>query len=359
MIDSIEIENFRCFEKLTVGDLGLVNVVVGESASGKTALLEAISLGMGGSPDLPHRFRAWRGLGGSLVVTISRKSYESLWQDLFYQMDQTLTVSITLHGTAETSRSFELTYRPETAASASKPPDDSPIGVASPLDSSLITPITFEWTDAKGDKHAFQPRLSQGNLIAGGAGFPSLSAFYSSAFMAVVGATEAANQFSEFSKKKKDGPVRTALKAVFPTIASLSVENDVGGNALYCSVPWMTEKIPVALVSSGVNKVLAILLGIATMSKGVVLLDELENGIYYKSYPDVWKALLHFSQKFKVQLFVSTHSIECLRAAIPALQGHEDKFRLLRVERTNGNRVVRVFKGKDFEAAMEAETEVR
>jgi hypothetical protein len=358
MIDSLEIENFRCFEKISVGGLGLVNVVVGESAAGKTALLEAISLGMGGGPDLPFKFRVWRGLGSSATLTMSRKSYESIWQDLFYQMDQKLTVHIILHGTAETKRIFEMAYRPQTVA-ASVPSGDSSVAATGPLDSSLITPITLEWILAGGDKHTLQPVLTPLGFAPGGIGFPALAAFFSSAFMAITGPSEAASQFSEFSKKKKDAPLRKALKAVFPRVSDLSVESDPGGNALYCSVPWMSEKVPVALVSSGINKLLVILLGIATMTKGVILVDELENGIYYKTYPDIWKSLLHFCRKFKCQLFVSTHSMECLRAALPALQGNEDKFRLLRVERKNGNRIVRIFKGKDFEAAMEAETEVR
>jgi recombinational DNA repair ATPase RecF len=51
MINSFEVKSFRCFEDLTVEGLALVNVVVGESASGKTTLMEAVALGMGGNPD--------------------------------------------------------------------------------------------------------------------------------------------------------------------------------------------------------------------------------------------------------------------------------------------------------------------
>jgi AAA15 family ATPase/GTPase len=177
--------------------------------------------------------------------------------------------------------------------------------------------------------------------------------------MAIVPPSEAANQFSEFSKKKKDGPVRKALKAVFPSITDISVENNAGSSTLYCSVPWMDEKSPVALVSSGINKLLVILLGIASMSKGVIAVDELENGIYYKTYPDIWKSVLHFAERFDVQVFVSTHSMECLRAALPAMHKKEHKFRLLRCERSKSKRIVRVFDGQSFEAAMEYKTEVR
>ncbi|MFZ0862026.1 MAG: AAA family ATPase, partial [Candidatus Sulfotelmatobacter sp.] len=39
MIESLTIENFRCFEKTTISDLRRVNVVVGNNGAGKTALL--------------------------------------------------------------------------------------------------------------------------------------------------------------------------------------------------------------------------------------------------------------------------------------------------------------------------------
>ena len=41
-IRSLSIENYRCFEKLTIDDMTRVNVVVGKNNAGKTALLEAI-----------------------------------------------------------------------------------------------------------------------------------------------------------------------------------------------------------------------------------------------------------------------------------------------------------------------------
>lgn len=42
MLTSLTIENFKCFQKLAIGRLGRVNLFVGESNSGKTAVLEAL-----------------------------------------------------------------------------------------------------------------------------------------------------------------------------------------------------------------------------------------------------------------------------------------------------------------------------
>ena len=39
---TVDIENFRCFQKLTVKGLTRVNLFVGRNNSGKTAFLEAV-----------------------------------------------------------------------------------------------------------------------------------------------------------------------------------------------------------------------------------------------------------------------------------------------------------------------------
>jgi hypothetical protein len=44
MIDTIEIKNFRCFDRANLEDLKTVNLVVGRNGSGKTAFLEALFL---------------------------------------------------------------------------------------------------------------------------------------------------------------------------------------------------------------------------------------------------------------------------------------------------------------------------
>src|ERR1017187_4633610 len=51
MISTLTIEGFRCFERLEMGALGRVNLIVGKNNSGKTSVLEALDLlSSGGDP---------------------------------------------------------------------------------------------------------------------------------------------------------------------------------------------------------------------------------------------------------------------------------------------------------------------
>ena len=63
MIRNLRLSNFRCYKKLELDDLGLVNVVVGDNGSGKTSLIESIFLALGNSPDIAFRLRHVAGDG--------------------------------------------------------------------------------------------------------------------------------------------------------------------------------------------------------------------------------------------------------------------------------------------------------
>ena len=99
MINSLHIENFRCFQKLDLSDLGRFNIIVGNNSAGKTALLESIFL-PSGRHDLVFRLRGHRGLMQAPLMPV-KPVYEALWRDLFFRFSQTGIIMISLQGTPE------------------------------------------------------------------------------------------------------------------------------------------------------------------------------------------------------------------------------------------------------------------
>src|SRR3989442_6046768 len=159
MIESIVIENFRCFEKLTVSNLRRINIVVGRNSSGKTALLEALFLTLGNSPEIVFRLRRWRGMGEGIKIIFEKSFYEALWQDLFYSLDKNRTISIIPIGSPKVPRSLRTFYKPEEVLTL-------PIGDQQ-IDPTRIAPITFEWKNSTGEAFSVQPALtSQGVQIS-------------------------------------------------------------------------------------------------------------------------------------------------------------------------------------------------
>jgi hypothetical protein len=66
----------------------------------------------------------------------------------------------------------------------------------------------------------------------------------------------------------------------------------------------------------------------------MLLIDEIENGLYYEGMEDFWKGLMAVLEDQDVQLFATTHSRECMEAAYRAAKDMpNDPLRYLRLDR--------------------------
>jgi hypothetical protein len=348
MIESVVVRNFRCFERLELHGLKRLNLIVGRNSSGKTALLESVFLAAGGTPEIALRFRAQRSLVQRFEIAPDRKAYESLWKDLFFSLDQSRVITAQLLGTGNSSRSVSVAYKKE--ASLTLPLS----GPAFPP--AAIVPIVFEWRDHLGQLSSVEVKLTEQGLVFGGLPGNVRSAFFSTSGS---NATEMAQNFSELSKESRLAPLVNSLRREFPHIEGLSLEINAGANVIYAQLSALREKLPLGAVSGGVNKLFALLLAIAHYSGGVILVDEIENGFYHDRLPAIWSSLLRFSKEFDTQVFASTHSLECLRSVLPCLKANDTEFALIRTEVEDRACSARVFGGRDFEAAIEQEVEVR
>lgn len=73
------------------------------------------------------------------------------------------------------------------------------------------------------------------------------------------------------------------------------------------------KMIPIRYLGDGIVKIIGILAVIISSRDGICLIDEIENGIYYKNQPKLIKYLDEISKKFNVQLFITTHSNDFIR----------------------------------------------
>jgi ABC-type multidrug transport system ATPase subunit len=73
--------------------------------------------------------------------------------------------------------------------------------------------------------------------------------------------------------------------------------------------------IPLPLLGEGTVRLLEILLAISTTRDGVVLIDEIENGLHYSVLKKVWKAIAQYARKSNSQIVTTTHSWESIEAA--------------------------------------------
>ncbi len=367
MIESLHIENFRCFKSLELHGLKRVNVVVGANASGKTVLLEGIKLGLGAGPAVWGFLNQLRGFQPILIPNPVPDLFRSYFVDLFHNFDDQNPITISTVDSNNRSSNVRIYFDPKHAVTTQQAQAvPSPVGfqpstpetAGGPAVSTII-PLAFDRRGFGGDTSKLYATVQNGQiLLQPGPELGVTSAYFSSAYS--TNPAENATWWSKLSVEKRSERVLSIIQSHFRFVRDLSSENFLPGvTAVYVDIAALDRKLPATYVSWGFNRLLTFILAIAMVRKGVIMIDEVENGIYHDRYVGVWETLFDLAKQQDTQLFVSTHSIECLKAALPTVNKHEQDFTLLRTDRINGTCGVTPIAGNMFESALQHGFDVR
>ena len=153
--------------------------------------------------------------------------------------------------------------------------------------------------------------------------------------------------------------VLEALKVIEPRLRDLAVVVTSSGPMIHGDI-GIGKLIPLPLLGDGMARLASLVLAIGNAPNGVVLVDEIENGLHHTILPQVWKAIWRVARQFNTQIFATTHSLECIKAAHKTFsQTEQYDFRLHRLERVNKTLRVVTYDQETLEAAIEMNLEVR
>ena len=345
MIRSLEVENFRCFKSLVIPDIRRFMVITGKNGSGKTALLESLFIASGGSAEIYLRVNAWRGRD---LVSFAVDSVLPMFEDFFYKFNPLGGLKILFRDSFGEEREVRVSVDPSGVINL---PFDTKVSEAK-----RSHDLKFTWKTPTGEFESPVETTKDGIKISQPRDvFPTT--YLSQVTPNLARAT--ADLWSGISARNAEEPIEEAVRKLFPEVISLSVLSPGGVPGVYVEVKGLDRKIPAGLLSAGVNKLIAILVAIASSPKGAVLIDEIENGLYYKIEKPIWESISDFAVQNDVQLFVTTHSREFLEAIAPSAELDDKSYSLLRMEKENGDIQVETFGGKEFGGAVERGFEVR
>jgi AAA15 family ATPase/GTPase len=92
----------------------------------------------------------------------------------------------------------------------------------------------------------------------------------------------------------------------FPRLALLKVEGQ--------------SRIPLRSMGDGLTKLFHIALAVASAPRGVLLIDEFENGLHWSVQEKLWVALVRAARDSSVQVFCTTHSRDCIKGFATAVR---------------------------------------
>jgi AAA domain, putative AbiEii toxin, Type IV TA system len=364
MIDKVTLHNFRCFQNLEVADLKRMNLLVGPNSSGKSAFLESLFMSSSSTaPNASFQLRTIRRMGNQIVGPTDALAYRGLWEDLFYEFNHEKKIWIKIAGNPNSdTRTLSIEYIKQIS-------DELPFGKTSISAGVQPTPaipqIEFKWKRTGFPEIVSRPQITTTGLQTSIKMEATEVSFFPAIWFTPAGGDlpeENAKRFAELEKRGTADKVKAAISKEFPFIKDMSILYQAGIPMVFADFEGKgrARKMPIALVSDGINRLLGICLGIGYFSGGMVLIDQIEDGFHYKVLPAIWGSLHSLATEFNVQLFISTHSKECMEAMLPVVKEHESDFCLLRAARSEGaGCTIDSLSGDYLGTALEQEFEVR
>jgi len=318
-MESLHIKNFKNLKELTIEKLGKVNLIVGKNNVGKSSLLEALTIFITNGEEnwlreiLADRGEEIRNADGDRIDAENVKQhYISLFSEWEENYSKDFEIEIGTNDKNEipvrisqvyiregkmgrTSTSFEAIHK-------------EMIGVQ--VDRNSITSAGLLVTSG-----------SQSNIIPYNKERSYLNSFnekcpfqYIPLFM--IGRFANAKLFDKISLSPDEDYVLDALRIINQDINRIRfIDTNEGRNSeriAVVTVKGSDKRYRLSSMGDGINRILTIILALLNCKDGVLLLDEFETGLHYSVQDQLWEIVFMLSEKLNVQVFVTTHSNDCV-----------------------------------------------
>lgn len=362
MHKSFRIENFRCFEDLKLDQLKRINLIAGKNNVGKTAVLEALFVHSGAfNPDLAVRLNGFRGVS-KVQISIAKTAIMP-WHPLFNKFDASNVITFTSvdeYGEPVSMKLKEVSEIEELkqAALAIQPEvlGNGSIAISATTETIRALRLEYERTGQRRVAHAIMDNQGLHIEVVPPAPFQTVFLFSRGR----VSSVEEADRFTKLVSSGKKQLLLDGLSILEPRLKNIELLTFTGETTIHGDI-GMGRPVPILFMGDGLMRLASVILAIAESPDGIVLIDEIENGLHFSVLKEVWRAINLVAGEFNTQVFATTHSFECVRAAHEAFtESAQYDFKYLRLDRTKaGNIRVVDYDEETMQTAIESGFEVR
>lgn len=369
-IESLHILKFRQLRDLHLQNLKPFNLLVGENSSGKTSVLEAISL-------------FCRPLDALELLNVARRrevksSRERLLDGVRWLFPQHAAavsdpyfqgmITITGNGLHHTKVNIEFQGLIGDASKPSLFSDEEDLDTVENSSTTTVSPEVYE--TRRGAEIRMSCTTLQRLLIDElevktttfelwederyvNRGIGESSAVPVVTLSPVAHRVELlqSRQLSEATLRGDKFSVVQAIQLIDPQIDGLEVVSRSG----MASAVWVHHATagfsPISNLGDGTRRVLSIALALQSVKGGVLLIDEVETAIHKDAFSKFFSWLIQAGEFFRVQIFATTHSLEAIDAILSVSLKQPDQLVAFQLpDRDSKTKEVKRFSGDILES---------
>lgn len=381
MLNSLEIKNYRNLKHLQIQKLGKVNLIVGKNNTGKTSVLEAISIYQQRG-ELEWIFQEVLEKRNENLVNEDKKNYQELMVEslssIFYNritFGNTVEIGELNYG-QKTSIKIIKYIRPKLDIPEDQRPPDELKGIFS-----IMEKLNSQWIEVdsnyrfakigvlinNGDNQElknldkdrdFVDFINSGQL--GDHQFDGIKFIRSRD----IQKNDNVDLWSKIALTDDENQVIEVLKILEPKIQRLAfvrAENSDEQTPIVklegVQTTWLLSSM-----GDGINRLLTFILNLINCKDGYLLIDEFENGLHHSVQGKLWEVIFYLSERLNIQVFATTHSSDSVRSFAQTLKDKglpEDFGCLIRLENKNGDVIAREYDYNVLQSATEYNIETR
>lgn len=344
-----KIENFKRFDSFEMENLGQYNLLVGDNNVGKTSVLEGLLFDEDRINFLSNYTSILysRNLLQDLSISVGEKffSQQSAWKYIVKDLSKPLLINVSNNQSLKLVfiKEIQLEKFDKNFIAANLIPNKSP----------ELWIRFYKNEEYLGTFGRYAEEIVTFNSLPESPkiNFLGLNVEYNQRhteeYYSIINSSNSNRNIFDFELK-------TIIPNLIETRPHKVFEQEVIGVVLKNN----NEIVPVTVFGDGVIKIMRVLLGIIGAKGKRLMIDEIETGIHFSRLKDYWKTVITLCKKYDVQLFATTHSLECQKYFVYALAELEEEDRnnarnVSLVEDSEGQVKSVTFDFKQFEFAME------
>lgn len=313
----IAVKHFRGIKSLEIDNLERVNLFVGKNNCGKTSLLESVLFLTGmGNPHLAITIGQSRGI-------VPKESSD--WKNYFHARNhergmefsttqrkgkRQLKVSALLGSPIELSMKGPIDLNTEQSFRS--------IGIGEDL---IGFNYDFSVVDTDGKSSDHQARLYHTQVGDNLTFKHEPDENYKESLIGkylVPSGYDSPLVDKMLNAKRKELLLR-ALRVIDPKIQDIKT----GADGFVSVDIGLDSFIPINLLGRGIARILDMLSSIDGLRKGIVAIDEIENGLHVSTMKEMWKMILKHSAECGTQVFATTHDRDVVQSLTEVLNAEE------------------------------------